>query len=665
MQISGHEQLDSTDSDASGENLIRRRSQFPVRGFLVAFSLAPLHAAWLTYGEIVLGVATSSASILPSVLTALFLLTFLNAGLGRLRPSWKLTSADLMVCYAVLTLSGVLTGFDFLQLLPHSLMFPAYFRQVSPTFGPMADALPSWFRPTDPAVVQSFFEGRVSPLDPALWRAWLLPLTVWTGFVMTLLLTLLCANLLVRDQWFRQERLPFPIVELPLTLCAEHPRERLYQSRLFQGAFAATFILLSSNALSALLPVLPHVQLSLNNIGREFAPPLSGAAPLYLSWQPFVIGLLFFVPLDVLFSSWFFFLVRKGLEVTGVVYGWREPYAGTSFGQFPYVREVAQGAWIGLFLLLLWGGWRHFVKAFRNAFPPRGTPPNPVFRAAFLGLAGGWAALALFEWAAGMRLWLALTYFGLFFLSSLVMTRVFAQVGAPVLELYFFNTENLLLSFIGTRALRGPEVSLLAQCYWFNHAYRQHPMGHQLAALKMAEEGGLRQSTMVTALVGAMLVGTVVGLTVMIGSYHALGATSAQVNSAQLGVGGWETWNRALSWEAGNKGPQAIPLLTMASGFLLCIGLGHLGNIWLSSPFRPVGLAFAFSYALDYFWNVFLLVWLIKLVVLRYGGLRYYRQLAPLFLGMAMGDAMTQVAWGIVSAGTGVRDISVHLPPRF
>lgn len=103
----------------------------------------------------------------------------------------------------------------------------------------------------------------------------------------------------------------------------------------------------------------------------------------------------------------------------------------------------------------------------------------------------------------------------------------------------------------------------------------------------------------------------------------------------------------------------------MGISALFCISLGRLGDAWIGSPFRPVGFAFAFSYALDYSWNLFLLVWLLKLCVMHYGGLSAYRRFTPLFLGMALGDAVAQVAWGLVAAATGSNNLSVHGPARW
>ena len=78
-------------------------------------------------------------------------------------------------------------------------------------------------------------------------------------------------------------------------------------------------------------------------------------------------------------------------------------------------------------------------------------------------------------------------------------------------------------------------------------------------------------------------------------------------------------------------------------------------NVWFAFPLHPVGYAFACSYAMEYIWNIMLVTWLIKTIVIHYGGLRLYRQSLPLFFGIVVGDAVTQVAWALISTALGVR----------
>src|SRR5205809_932191 len=62
------------------------------------------------------------------------------------------------------------------------------------------------------------------------------------------------------------------------------------------------------NAAHLLFPVVPELPVKRqawewDGLGR----PLSALNPIYYSWNPFLIGLEFFLPVDLLFSLWFFY----------------------------------------------------------------------------------------------------------------------------------------------------------------------------------------------------------------------------------------------------------------------------------------------------------------------------------------------------------------------
>ena len=57
-------------------------------------------------------------------------------------------------------------------------------------------------------------------------------------------------------------------------------------------------------------------------------------------------------------------------------------------------------------------------------------------------------------------------------------------------------------------------------------------------------------------------------------------------------------------------------------------------------PLHPVGLAFQYTFGTWIYWFNLFLVWVVKLVLLRYGGVRLYRAGKPFFYGLAIGYVM-------------------------
>jgi uncharacterized protein DUF6784 len=67
-------------------------------------------------------------------------------------------------------------------------------------------------------------------------------------------------------------------------------------------------------------------------------------------------------------------------------------------------------------------------------------------------------------------------------------------------------------------------------------------------------------------------------------------------------------------------------------------------------PLSPIGLAMASTYAMDRIYFSVFVGWVIKVVIVRFGGLRLYRRAVPFFLGMLLGEGLfggLAALWGL------------------
>ncbi|MDE0315074.1 MAG: hypothetical protein OXM61_09235, partial [Candidatus Poribacteria bacterium] len=69
----------------------------------------------------------------------------------------------------------------------------------------------------------------------------------------------------------------------------------------------------------------------------------------------------------------------------------------------------------------------------------------------------------------------------------------------------------------------------------------------------------------------------------------------------------------------------------------------------------------AISFAMDYFWFAFFVAWFLKLMILRHGGLKLHRQVAPLFLGLILGDYVIGSIWAIIGPTLGLRTYKIFI----
>jgi hypothetical protein len=171
---------------------------------------------------------------------------------------------------------------------------------------------------------------------------------------------MLCLNVVLRRQWMDNEKLPFPITYLPLELTRNDPETGpIWRNRLFWSAFAIPVVLetmASLNYLNPGIPALPLKPSTLPDIGTFFTqPPLNAIGYLPLAFYPLVIGLVYFLPVEVSFSSWFFYLLTKAEDVAVVAMGLKAPGTPPSLARMPYHGEQGAGAFIGLALFGFWG----------------------------------------------------------------------------------------------------------------------------------------------------------------------------------------------------------------------------------------------------------------------------------------------------------------------
>jgi hypothetical protein len=66
-------------------------------------------------------------------------------------------------------------------------------------------------------------------------------------------------------------------------------------------------------------------------------------------------------------------------------------------------------------------------------------------------------------------------------------------------------------------------------------------------------------------------------------------------------------------------------------------------------PFHPVGLLFVYTWYMDQIWVSIFIGWLLKVLVVRYGGARLYEAAIPFFFGLILGEVMAAAFWVVVA----------------
>jgi len=622
--------------------------------------LVPLSVFWMLKMEMLSGGSTrgggsaiggasypTAMSLFFHVVFILFVLVLIQRILPKRWKRHALSSPELSALYAFMSLGTAVAGVDMLQVLVPITAYPAWFTSPENDWQNLfLEQLPRWWVVLDTNVLEGFYHGDNTLYTTQHLRAWLPVAGTWIVFLTAMLVVMGSLTLILRRQWLEHERLSYPIIQLPLALL--DTQGRLLSSRTFWFGFAATGAITLYNGLAYLFPQIPLLVWSTNlaSLFREHPWNAIGFTPLRI--YPFVASITFLIPQELSFSGWFFYWLMKGLRVLGAAAGWR------GLPGFPYARHQSFGAYIGVCVFAVFAGRRHFARVLRSAWHShqRDTDAPISMRAAIIGVIAGMLFLILFAMRGGMSAWVASVFFMLYFILSIGITRIRAEFGAPVHDLHFMGPERILVLTAGTRALGKQNLALLSIFYWFNRAYRCHPMPHQLEGLKLAHHERFQVRGMFFVLLIGGVLGAISVWWVLLHAFYNEGGLQG-IASYAVRAFGREPFARLESWLIYPKQTDVPALVAILIGLSGTLALLLLRARFVWWHLHPLGYALADDYAMNWIWASVFVGWLSKVLVLRMGGVRIYKSALPLFLGFIMGEFSGGCFWSIISLITG------------
>ena len=638
------------------ELLARRKHVVSNRAILLGLLLIPVNCYWMAVMEIQYNSLDSTCvSIFFHVIFLIFALTGLNMLVRRRFPALALTQPELLIVYIMLSIASAIMGRDSIENLLPTLGHAFWFANPTNRFHRFWPYVPKWLAPHDLDALKGYYLGNSSLYTRDHLLAWMMPVMFWMGFVLLLTFVMLCLNVLVRKQWTEREKLTFPLVQLPMAVTGSGG---YFRNRVMWMGFAIPFAIQTLNNLNYFYPSLPSMHLKLQDWGPMFVnPPWNGIGWLPVGFFPFAIGIAFFLPLDLSFSCWFFYMLRKLIDVGCVAWGLRDQGVSAATSRIPYVLDQGTGAWVGLSIALIWISRQHLKSVLVEAFSRNAEASDPdagmSYRTAVMGIIGGLLVLVALCNFAGMSLWLPFLFFGFYFIISVGITRVRAELGPPAHELNWISPERTLVAILGTHTLGTQNLTLLTYMYWFNRGYRNHPMPHQLEAMKMGRDSNMEARRLLIAMLLAAAVGSVASLWALLDIYYRNGEATARIMSYSTGIG-VEAFARLNDWVDNPRGTDWYVVVFSGVGAAVTLLLAAAKARWFWWTFHPIGYALANSYALEYFWMAILIGWMCKFLIVRYGGVKLYRAAIPFFMGLILGDYIVAALWSLIGWILGV-----------
>lgn len=596
------------------------------------------------YVEYVAHASRVTLSHFPIAMAMVFvsIVLLLNPLAKCLNRRWGLSPSEMLTILAMCIVSATIPSVGLAGYMLGVMASPYYF--ASPENGWAAylhDHVPAWIAPTnDHGATRYLFEGlpegHVIP-----WAVWAGPVFAWMSLVCGIAFLSMCLAVMLRRQWVRHERLIYPVLvpAVEMTAGSDGPgiRPAFARGKIFWAGFGVSFGIVCFNIVSYFKPGFPQVpNITWGpwiNIGQQF-PGIWARINLY------TISFSYFANLDLLFSLWFFDLLF--VLQAGVLNRLGFHMSTVEDGVGKYATSTYRWQTFGAFaVLVLWGLWtarHHLREVAKKALGRRVTVDDSEemlsYRVAFFGF---WVALAfVFLWlrASGMETKVALVYVAASLVVYLGVARVVCEsgliyVGTP-LEPQVFTIDALnarsmsaasLTALAFSNALSSMSKGLFMTA--FSHAAK---LGDLIRGSRRAVGAGIALA-FVAGFVTTVLVTLLLGYSV--GAYNFNDFPFARYSQSGF--------YRSVALIKDPEPRHVESYVLCGIGAAVMSGLTFLRYRFPAWPLHPLGFAISGTFFARLSTFTVFLSWGIKWLILKVGGVAFYRRCRPFFLGLLTG----------------------------
>jgi len=601
-----------------------------------------------------------------SLLALLAVVLIAGVGLRLAKRGLKPPELALIACMALV--GAGIPSFGLTGLLLPYLAGPTYFMTQERPDDSFLPLLPRWAmvqgdvapgeRISTP--VAGFYEGWSG--GPLPWADWAGPLGFWAIQIAAVYLVFFCLVSLFRKPWLRDERLVFPLAELPAAIVSEEGQSpaalvpAFFRSGLMWCFFLAPLLIHGLNGLNHYYPSIPRININQIQVDALLFTehPWNKLGPFWVRVPFCIVGIAYFLPLSVARSLWVFYFVFMLQTFIGAQAGYTMPMVQA----YPVRAFVGQQMWGGILvsgLYLVWTARRHIKATFRAAVsgagPPDGESELLSPRQALIGILLGVAVICAWGQRAGAGLAATAIVFGLYFLTHLVAVRLVCEGGMLYVQ-HPYRPLNFLLSCVGTSRLQRSQIPMLAL---FDHVWmldnRSPLMPPLMLTQRIADAAGLTRRRMAPALAAALVVAAVCSVYAYLRVVYEYGGRQldpwfTEYYSYTL----FSRWSQDLVTVGSPPDPTGV--WVMGAGAATFMGVLKLYHAYPKWALHPIGFLMGASWPMINFWFPVMLAWLIKGAVLRVGGVTLYRRLAPGFLGLILSEFICAALWTIIGVVT-------------
>jgi hypothetical protein len=521
------------------------------------------------------------------------------------------------------------------------------------------------------AVVDGFIRGLGTPERPwppvaaVPWRAFRGPLAFYLPLLALSFVATVCAVVVVHGQWARRERLRYPVADFTAELLAGAGRggfPRIFRSRAFWIGFAVAAGVLALEGLQVYFPQTIAVPLRFDfSAAAQKWPVLNRVHRGNWMLRPRIffvaLGFAYFVSSDVSFSV--------GISHVVFAFAW---IAALDAGVNMQTSPLGGGAWhfqmfgsyLGMMLVVLYVGRRFYGAVLRRAFwlapAERAARAGGAVWAARFAILAAAAIAAILIAVVRLHWMLAILFVCLMAMMFIVLTRINVETGLIIIQPRW-HAVSVLVGLFGFSAV-GPTMfvilGLLAAVVAIDPRSCLMPMVAN--GLRVSEREGVRPARLGRWLALAAVAALVVGVFATIYVQYAMGESGHFFWGKSVGAMPFRWLERDLPGYTRGAGfrqdfsfahirPDRTFVYAAALGLAAVLVVSFLRLRFTWWPVHPVLFVVWGTCTVVPLTFSFLLGWLIKTCVTRFGGGESYRRLKPLFVGLVAGEFVAGLLW--------------------
>ena len=666
------------DTDAPGGNAAREYSGAPrealrrvtLRAFVIGLLLSGVLAGACVWFETAANVHFLGGVQLPfgavfGLMLAILLNWPLRALAKRSRFFTPFSPTELLTMYAMLMFSALSStpGADnfFLSTGPTLFYYSTtengwaslFYKYVPKNFAPGWDGVKY-----QKGVIESFYTGAVNWRDIP-WQAWIPMLIAWGIFLSLIYSTLFFVSLLLRRQWIESEALAFPLVQLPLQMVetdaeSSHPPAKVFWgNRLMWWGFIFALVIHFFRGMPTYFPDWPVINaFQGNGVGLTFTErPWSVIGSLGITFYLAGIGIAYLLTREVSLSFWVFFLLMNYSQVLAEQLG----YAVSVMPKDSYMNKPmfltyqSFGGWLMMGAMLLWSARRQLGYLFQQAVGRNVTQDGEPFSPRTVVIGFLISVAGLFAWStfAGINVLSAVVFFALYILLSIVLARVVIEGGFLFPQITFSPLEMMTTGLMGSSAIGASSLTKLSFVQpvltadmrtnllpAFLHTLK---MGH---ALKL-ERAQLRRLMLCAAAAVFLTLLVTIGASII--TVYRYGGLTGYTWFTYTGP--QQVFTSTASVLKQQPGIDPSNLFWLAVGALVVLAMTIMRARFAWFPLHPLGYIVAAGYPITQLWPSFFLGWLIKSLLMRFGGSDAVTRFRPFMIGLILGNIVAIVLW--------------------